>query len=77
MRSILIALADILTAKARLVLALLAAFWLILFVNLVAQGAGMLKLAFVALVGGLMVLLAWALTAFWRRVFDLVEPDER
>jgi hypothetical protein len=76
MRNILIALADILTAKARLVLALQAAFFVILFANLAANGAGALTLAFVAILGGGLVLLAWALVSFWRRVFDLVQPDE-
>ena len=76
MRGLLIALADILTAKARIVLALLAAFVVILFANLAANGAGALTLTFVALAGGALLLLFWALVAFWRRVFDLVQPDE-
>jgi hypothetical protein len=76
MRNILIALADILTAKARLVLALLAAFFVLLFLQLASSGAGALTLTFVAILGGGLLLLAWALIAFWRRVFDLVKPDE-
>jgi hypothetical protein len=77
MRDILIALADILAAKARLALAFLAGFWVILFVNLAAGGAGAMTLTLVALVGVLTVAFAWALVAFWRRVCDLVETDER
>jgi hypothetical protein len=76
MRNILIALADILAAKAKIVIALLAAFFVILFANLAANGAGAMTLSFVALLGLGFVLLAWALVAFWRRVFDLVQPDE-
>jgi hypothetical protein len=76
MRNILIALADILTAKARLVLLLIAAFFVILFANLAASGAGALTLTFVAILGAGLLLLASALFAFWRRVFDLVQPDE-
>jgi hypothetical protein len=76
MRNLLIALADILTAKAKWLLVALAAFWALLLWQMAAGGAGMLSLSMVMLLGLLIIALAWALIAFWRRVFGLVQPDE-
>ncbi|MGL4729715.1 MAG: hypothetical protein ACRCWO_13275 [Bosea sp. (in: a-proteobacteria)] len=76
MRNLLIWAADTLAAKAKWLMLGLAAFWALLLLQMASGGAGPLALSMVALFGLLTIALAWALVAFWRRVFDLVEPDE-
>lgn len=76
MKSTLILIADLLAAKARLVMLVLVLCYLVVIMQMVLAGSGWFSLTFIGLIGFLLILLFWFLVRFWVGVAsEMVKRD--